>query len=268
MSSTLDTLTISALVNVTNPTTYTADVPYLSLHALTNGSILANASVQNIKVGLGNNTALRAMATWNPHGLGGGEYALRAGVEFMSQFISGYNTSLTMKLHKDSLPALPELSKALSKFNVTVPTPKLPAPPQAPDEDEPEDEGGPKFITEAKFHLFSSTADFVLRSPLPHDILTITHINATASYKGARVGQIVYDEPFEVEPVDQFGGGSLTPRLPVDWETGGVGWDAVRRALGGRLKIAAEAVVSIGIGEWSLNGVWFEGHGLGVGVRP
>ncbi|QIW97081.1 hypothetical protein AMS68_002599 [Peltaster fructicola] len=264
VSSTPTTLTISALVNITNPTEYTADIPYLSLHILTNGSILANASVQDIKVGHGNLTALKAVATWNPLGLGG-RNALQAGVSFMSQFISGCNTSLTVKPHEHSIPSLPGLSKALSKFNVTVPTPKLPDTSQPPEDDK---DNGPKFITEAKFHLFSSTADFVLRSPLRHDTLTITYINATAFYKDARVGQIVYNEPFDVEPIDEFGDGSLTPRLPVDWETGGIGWDAVRRALGGRLQIAAEAIVDIAIGRWSLRGVWFRGHGLGVGVRP
>ncbi|KAJ8608231.1 hypothetical protein MRB53_039762 [Persea americana] len=269
VSSTPSSITISALVNIINPTLYEASIPYLSLHALTNESIIATAKVENLSLHKGNNTALRATATWSPSTLGGGEKALKAGIEFLSQYISGYNTSITVRFHEDSVPSNPALSRALSRFNMTVPTPRLPPVHEPEPGDDPADEvGGPKFIEEARFHLFSSTADFILRSPLRRDTLVITNINATAFYEGHRVGQIDNDEPFEVEPVDEDGQGSLTPRLPVVWETGGVGWDAVRKALGGRLKVNAQAIIGIRLGMWTLDGVWFHGRGLGIGVRP
>lgn len=272
VSSTPSSLTVSALLNITNPTPYEASIPYLSLHLLTNATILANASVRDLNITRGNNTALQALATWDPATLGGGAAALQTGIELLSQYISGRNTTLTAKLHAASIPSNPALSRALSGFNLTIPTPKLlpdePGPPPD-DPDAPDDtprRRAPSFIDEAHFHLLSSTASFVLRSPLRDTELFVTGINATARYRGDAVGRIEYDLPFAVAPVDDEGNGSETPRLPVDWATGGAGWDAVRRALGGRLKIAAEAVVGIRVGEWTAEGIWFEGNGLGVSV--
>ncbi len=86
-----------------------------------------------------------------------------------------------------------------------------------------------------KMHLFSSTATFTLISPLPHSTMYITHINATAFYNHTEpVGSILYNLPFAVPP-----GAAQTPRLPVDWDLGTVGYDAVKSALGGRLKLDA-----------------------------
>ena len=111
-------------------------------------------------------------------------------------------------------------------------------------------------------HLFSSTATFTLLSPLPHETLYITHINATALYNHTEpVGNILYDLPFAVPP-----GASTSPRLPVDWSLGSVGYDAVKEALGGTLKLDAHATVGVRVGKWSQE-VWFVGHGIGAHVR-
>ena len=72
---------------------------------------------------------------------------------------------------------------------------------------------------------------------------------------------MLYDLPFEVPP-----GASTTPRLPVDWGLGGVGYDAVKKALGGGLKLDARANVKVGIGKWR-GELWYEGRGLGATIR-
>lgn len=74
------------------------------------------------------------------------------------------------------------------------------------------------------------------------------------------MGSIDYDLPFEVPP-----GVSLTPRLPVDWSLGSVGYEAVKEALGGKLKVEAEAKVGIRVGRWREK-VWYEGRGIGARV--
>lgn len=89
----------------------------------------------------------------------------------------------------------------------------------------------------------------------------IETINATAFYNGDPVGQILYDVPFAVPP-----GPSTTPRLPVDWSLGSVGFDAVKKALGGRLKVEAYAEAGLRVGEYIVD-VWYEGHGIGAHVR-
>ena len=111
-------------------------------------------------------------------------------------------------------------------------------------------------------HLLSSTADFTLMSPLPKTTLYITSLNATAFYNHTLpIGTIIHDLPFAVPP-----GLSTTPRLPVDWDLGSVGYEAVRKALGGGLKLDAEAEVGVKIGKFETN-VWFIGGGIGAIVR-
>lgn len=281
ISTTPTGLTLSALVNITNPTVYSATVPYMDIHILKNGSILGHATAREISVQPGKNSNLRVEAVYDPADRGGAN-GTGIGRELLSQYISGYNTTFTLQLHEGSLPTLPGLGKALSKFALELPTPKLhtPSPPRAPprdpydpprddpdndDDDEREGEG-PHFISDATFHLLTSTATFILSSPLKSHPITIHNINATAFYKGSPVGSILYTIPFAVPPVDADGEGFLTPRLPVDWSLGSVGYEAVRRALGGRLKLAAFAEVGVGVGEWR-EVLWFRGAGIGAAVR-
>lgn len=111
-------------------------------------------------------------------------------------------------------------------------------------------------------HLLTSTAVFTLLSPLPRTTIYITSIDATAFYNHTEpVGHIDYDLPFAVTP-----GASQTPRLPVDWSIGGVGYDAVRSALGGSLKLDAKADIGIRVEDWETS-FWFVGGGIGAKVR-
>ena len=111
-------------------------------------------------------------------------------------------------------------------------------------------------------HLLSSTADFTLLSPFRHTTIYLTYINATAFYNHTDpVGVITYDLPIEVPP-----GATKTPRLPVDWSLGSVGYDAVKDALGGTLKLAAKANVSVRIDQW-VQLVHFEGDGIGAHIQ-
>jgi hypothetical protein len=250
-------------VNFTNPTDYTARVPYVNIHILNNGSILGHVTAKNINVTTGNNTNVVVETMWDPLDLGGVEGA-HVGKELLSQYISGFNTTLTFQTHNGSIPLQPALGVALSRFNISVPTPKFGSPKDGDGKDDDGKDGrsGPHFIKDATFHLLSSTATFTLVSPLKHSTLFIEDINATALYNRTEpVGKIVYGYPFKVPP-----GESHTPRLPVDWSFDSVGYEKVRKALGGDLKLDAEATVSVRLGEWRQE-VWFVGGGIGANVR-
>ncbi|KAI9657501.1 MAG: regulator of (H+)-ATPase in vacuolar membrane [Trizodia sp. TS-e1964] len=115
-------------------------------------------------------------------------------------------------------------------------------------------------------HLFSSTADFTLLSPLPHTTLFITDVNATAFYNHTEpVGHIDYALPFAVPPITADGEGAKTPRLPVKWSIGSIGYEAVQKAIGGRLKLGAKARVTVAVGRWSER-LWYEGEEIGAKV--
>lgn len=198
------------------------------------------------------------------------------GRELLSQYISGWNTTLSFRTHEGTFPSQPGLGRALAQFEIEVPTPRLsvPKPPASPPEDpgrRPPDDGdeeeqGTHFIRDATMHLLSSTATFTLLSPLRHSTIFIEDLNATALYKGDDVGRILYDLPFAVPPVDDEGNGITSPRLPVEWSLGSAGYDAIKEALGGTLKLAAEAEVGVRLGKFRER-VWFVGRSIGAKIR-
>ncbi|KAM0338254.1 hypothetical protein ACHAPU_011379 [Fusarium lateritium] len=242
-----------ALVNLTNPTPYAATVPYLSVHILHDGELLGEAISRNVSFNLGENTNLPVYATWDPLRFGG-DRAQEIGRKLLSNYVSGKNTTLTARTHKRSIPNVPIIGEALSNINITVPTPRI----TVPGEDEGEK---PRFITDATFHLFSSTATFTLLSPLLYNTLYIEHINATALYNHTEpIGQIVYDEPFPATP-----GRSQTPRLPVEWSPSRVGYGKLKEALGGSLKLDAVANVTVRLGSWTEK-IHYVGKGIGAKV--
>ncbi|KAI4258465.1 MAG: hypothetical protein LQ352_001216 [Teloschistes flavicans] len=265
LDTTKTSLTIGAKVNLTNPTEYAATVPFIDINIFVNDTLLGHATAQNVSVVPGPNQNLAVVANWNPHGQSGRKGA-HIGSELLSQYISGYNTTLTLRTHADSIPSQPRLGRTLSIFNITLPTPKLTPPPNpnrpiGPDPPEEPGSSAPHFIDDAVFHLITSTAVLTLLSPLPHTSLYITSVTATAYYNSTPVGGIEYDMPFEVPP-----GVSETPRLPVDWDLGSVGYDAVKKALNGELKVEAKAKVGVRVGRWREK-VWYVGKGIGARVQ-
>ncbi|KAF2809599.1 uncharacterized protein BDZ99DRAFT_388718 [Mytilinidion resinicola] len=255
-------LTLQAEVNFTNPTNYSATVPYFNINILVNDTILGSATATNVLVVPGNNTNVTITAVYDPFG-NSGEKGKTVGRELLSQYISGYNTTLTLKTHNGTIPAQPALGFALSAFGINLPTPSLSSPKKPSDGDDPDEpeNDGPHFIKDATMHLISSTAIFTLASPLSTTTLYITHLNATSFYEGDPAGKILYDLPFAVPP-----GLSESPRLPVDWSIGGVGYDAIRKALGGQLKLSAFAEVGVRVGLWNQR-IWYQGKGIGANVR-
>ncbi|KAL9080950.1 MAG: hypothetical protein Q9159_007470 [Coniocarpon cinnabarinum] len=223
LRSTPSSLTLQATVNFTNPTKYTADIPYANVNILVNGTILGQGIVRSATIQSGNNTNIPVEAVWEPRGHNETE-APEIGRNFLSQYISGYNTTLSFRPHAGTIPSQPSLGKALQSLSVEIPTPRLG---ESPDPGHGSRHDQPHFIKEATMHLVSSSADFVLMSPLTQTTIDIMHLNATAFYHGEAVGQIEYDGVLEVPP-----GESETPRLPVEWSLGSVGYEAIKNALG------------------------------------
>jgi hypothetical protein len=92
-------------VNLTNPTNYSATVPYVDINILNNNTLLGHATVKDLYIGPGNNTNIPVTAFWDPATLSGKQGAA-VGREFLSQYISGWNTTLTLQTHNASIPAL------------------------------------------------------------------------------------------------------------------------------------------------------------------
>lgn len=251
-------VSIEALVNVTNPTDYTADIPFINIHVLSNGSLVAEATAEDLHVSTGINTNLRVTARWKPSL--GGDQAVVDGRNLISSYLSGYNTTLMLKTHRESFPFQPLLGEALSRVDVNISAPRLKFPPPPGKDGDGDD--SQRFIRDATFHILSSTAVFTLVSPLERNTLYIDGVNATAFYNHTDpVGTINYSIPFAVPS-----GSSQTPRLPVGWRLGSDGYEKLKKALGGKLKLDARADVAVRLGNWRET-VWYEGRGIGADIR-
>lgn len=158
------------MINITNPTEYSATIPFMNINLLSNGTIVGQATVRNISIVPGSNNNLLAEALWDP-ATSSGKAGQDQGRELLSQYISGklhaffpsirpwltrsagFNTTLTLKTHNGTIPSQPALGKALSQFEIDIPTPKL-QPPKNPnhpdgDDDDNRDDNGPHFIDDA-----------------------------------------------------------------------------------------------------------------------
>ena len=88
LDTTPSTVLLSVLVNITNPTNYSATVPFADIQILVNGTLVGNASTEAIEVGPGFNENIPVTAKWDPSHLGG-EKGATVGRDFISQYISG-----------------------------------------------------------------------------------------------------------------------------------------------------------------------------------
>ncbi|KAK4242182.1 RAVE protein 1 C terminal-domain-containing protein [Achaetomium macrosporum] len=253
-------VSLRASVNITNLTPYSAHIPFISIYIESNGTAIGEARAENINISPGNNTGLAVSATWNPSM--GGKKGAQRGRDLLSGYLSGYNTSVTIRTHRGTIPTLPLLGEALSHLNITLPAPRLKLPGGDGDGDSEDDDQQARFIRDATFHVLSSTATFTLVSPLLHNTIFIDSVDATALYNHTEsIGRIQYDLPFAAPP-----GASQTPKLPVEWSMDSVGYGKLREALGGRMKLDARAVVGVRLGRWTER-VWYVGRGIGAGVR-
>lgn len=109
LDSTPDGLVLQAQINVTNPTDYSAHVPYVNVSLVVNETQVGYAWATADVVPGRNNITVRA--SWENSDVG---------KNWLSQFISGYNTSLTVKTHQNSLPSLPNIG-----LNLTMAAPHM-----------------------------------------------------------------------------------------------------------------------------------------------
>lgn len=102
-------LTLQARVNVTNPTEYSASIPFCNVSIWVNDTRVGYAwASADIVPGPNNVTA---KASWEVSAVGR---------EWLSRYISGYNTTLTVKSHAGSIPNFPDPGVEL-----TVPAPHV-----------------------------------------------------------------------------------------------------------------------------------------------
>ena len=88
LETTKSTLSLEAKINITNPTEYSAVVPYMNILLLSNGTEIGHATARNVSVGPGPNHNIVVEALWDPKTPSGSK-GLAQGRELLSQYISG-----------------------------------------------------------------------------------------------------------------------------------------------------------------------------------
>ncbi len=88
MDTTKSSLSFEALVNITNPTEYTATVPYVNIKLSSNGTELGHATARNVTVVPGPNHNILVESLWDPL-TPSGDKGVAQGKELLSQYISG-----------------------------------------------------------------------------------------------------------------------------------------------------------------------------------
>ncbi|KAI5778198.1 hypothetical protein EDC01DRAFT_622872 [Geopyxis carbonaria] len=234
-----------------NPTSWSVAIPYANILLSHQNITLGNATVQNLHISQGKNE-MSVTIEWNPMYYGG-VAAVGTAERLIGKYISGkiqqqgalrYNTTLSITMHEQTFPSMPLLSQAFSAFTFDIPIPYLPL-------GNSKHSDKPQYIKSATMHILSSTADFCLQNPFPHDSVRILKLDGTAKYNGTVLGSISYNIPFPIHPGRL--GGTITPRFPVKWKLGSIGYEAMKRALGGSLEVHGEANCQMTIDDYFID---------------
>jgi hypothetical protein len=181
-------------------------------------------------------------------------------IPFLTLVTSGLNPNITARFHNASIAGNPALSRILDGLNITIPVPSIKPHHKSKLHDS---ESSSPFLRSAIIHLLSRTAQFELFNPLSNSAITINSLEANATYQGEIVGTIT-EPTFNFEVLPGREGDTTTDKIPV--EVGSVGYDAIRRALGGELVVDAVADVVATIGKWR-GRIRYYGESVGAKVR-
>lgn len=95
-TTTESSLLVNTMVNFTNPTQYSASVPFVDLLLVYNSTEVAHLTVRDVTIVPGTNTGVNVDLQWSPLDLGGPS-AVLAGQDLLSQFVSGKSHCLGNK---------------------------------------------------------------------------------------------------------------------------------------------------------------------------
>lgn len=87
-NTTKSAVSLKASVNFTNPSLYSADVPYVDILLLSNGSVLGHLTARELSIVPGENADVTVEAVWDPLRFSG-DAGVPVGRRLISDYISG-----------------------------------------------------------------------------------------------------------------------------------------------------------------------------------
>ncbi|KAG0294717.1 hypothetical protein BGZ97_004996 [Linnemannia gamsii] len=249
VDSTEHSLTVKATLVLWNPSNISADLGDLSFLWSYGGYLIGMASVPQLQLHAGNNT-IECIGMMDPsiHCLRkhdktcDPELARNASREFISKYISGDNSTSIDVLGYPGSTHIPLLQPMLSSFSISSGLPAI------------EDD----FLISTTMYLLSSTIVLELKNPLDTAI-TVLYINGTAFYKDEPLGHVNVDFEHDIvspKPIlipandhqNETSGYVKTPKLPVMFDLSSVGYEALKKALGGTLEVDVSCHIKAKVG--------------------
>ncbi|KAG0212581.1 hypothetical protein BGX28_006017 [Mortierella sp. GBA30] len=248
VDSTEKSLTIKATLVLWNPSSISANLGDMSFLWSYNGYLVGMAAVSDVHLVSGNNT-IECIGMLDPSidcarkkdPLCNPEFAQNASREFMSKYISGDDSITIDVLGYDGSTKIPLLQPMMSSFAISTYLPVI----------------AQDFLISSTMHLFSSSLVLELQNPLD-TIITVLYLNATASYKDEQLGHILVDyEHDTLKPIvipandhqDENSGYVKTPKLPVAFDLSSVGYEALKKALGGSIEMDVVCHIKAKVGD-------------------
>ncbi|KAF9963790.1 hypothetical protein BGZ65_011603 [Modicella reniformis] len=260
-------LTIKATLVLSNPSNISAALGDLRFLWSFDGRFIGLATVPNAIIQPGNNTVEcigivdpSTDCTHRHDPKCDPELAKKATREFISKYISGDNTTMIDIVGYPDSTRIPLLRPIISSFLLSTRLPTI-------DQD---------FLISSTMFLFSRSIVLELQNPL-NTVISILYINGTASYKGHPLGHILADFEHNIagpKPIlipandhkNDTSGYAKTPRMPVSFDLSSIGYEVLKKALGGSLDVDIVCHIKTKVGSM-LMWVDFVKDGVNTRVR-
>ncbi|KAI8637075.1 hypothetical protein BD408DRAFT_425155 [Parasitella parasitica] len=256
-----DALHARTVISIFSPADVHINLGGLNMMLLFNGHVIGNTTITELSLEPGVFNELTVSA-WL---FGGNKHV----IDFIGQFISnGIATTSNVTLTISGNHPNPSKSKFLQKFlrNLSFDV-------QAPPFDkEP-------LLADCQVNILSSTVIMSLRNPFPDIEMAINKINASATYEIYEIGRMVAD--FE-DTAEGWKGPLLLPppncdidscegivvrseKIPVI--TKELGYEAIKKALGGSIEVSVDSQVAVMIDQFELRDLAYRQNNITAKVR-
>jgi len=236
----LNQVEINTLVEMTNPINYSLTVPLMELALLYEDSVIGRVVLYNAEIE--KNATIQTNGIWQN---------TPVAERFVSHYISGEDPILTVLADNGTFPTSPDLSHAISGFNISLPFPKL------------TQSSCHQFLLGGSFHLLSQTASFVVKNPLADSAIQVTVLHASIAYDGKIFATIMRDTFSWIIPP----GVQTSAKLPVDIDYSSIDRDVLWSAIGGTLEVDGHATFNMSIGKMRNAQLFYTGKGLDSDIR-
>ncbi|KAG1491054.1 hypothetical protein G6F46_010383 [Rhizopus delemar] len=256
-----DALEISTTLKIYNPSNAAVNLGDLHMALLYDDHVIGNASIPSLALDAGVDNHLKVSA-WLQ---GNDPYV----IDFIGEYISTgiaklSNVNLTISGNYPNATSSEFLRPLIHNLTLSVPVP--------PFDKEP-------LLADCQMNLLSSTVVMSLRNPFPGIVMTINNINASATYDIYEIGNMAanFEDPGEgwkegpmilpgpICDVQCKGIVIKSEKIPVI--TKKLGYDAIKRALGGSIVVSVESQVGVMLGNFNLENLRYVQNNITTKVR-